>query len=427
MESLLQSYNELLKVNPVAAGILPVMMAGMVTYLIRDIPFKIWSVCKNQTTTTLSLLSTGAGSADMQYFSFLTWFVGRGFMKWSRSLAVESAWSEDADGKVLPGNGTHYFLWRGRPCWLTKSRVEQSGTTYQITHQITVGMLGRNQKLLEAMVDEFRWKPKEDMGHLFNADYSAGTWSTKHLMCPRKLETIVLNAGVKESLVDKIQWYLDNREWYVKRGLPWRMVILLEGPPGTGKTSLLRALTTHFKRNLCPLSLDNAGESKLPQLLRSAPDSSFIVMEDFDSCPSVLKQEKKDKGDGALSMIHEVMGRVSKSAILQALDGVDVLDGQVIFLTTNYLDRIEPALIRDERVNHTIHLGLLQDEAIHRYINNVFPEHSDEPPPPLLFAPITGATLQKLYIANHQSYRDFISVIPVVNPDVVSEPQKESV
>lgn len=425
MESLFASYNELLKTNPVAAGLLPVMMLGMASWFLRDLPLKIWSTIKNQSTTTLSLLSSGAGSADMQYFSFLEWFVGRGFMRWSRSLSVESAWTKDADGHVLPGNGTHYFIWRGRPCWLTKSRVDQGGTMYQITHQISVGMLGRNQNLLKEMVDEFRWKPSGNRGHLFSADYANGTWSTNNKISPRKLETIVLNEGVMENLVAKLQWYFDNREWYVKRGLAWRIVILLEGPPGTGKTSLLRALTTHFKRNLCPLNLELASEARLPTLLRSAPEDSFIVIEDFDSCQAVLKAEHKS-GDPATSLMQEYMGRSGKTAILQALDGVDVLDGQVIFLTTNYIDRIEPALIRDERVNHIIHLGLLENEAIHRYILNVFPEeHTGEPP--LVFAPISGATLQKLYVANHLSYRDFISSLPVTNPDAAGVKPQETV
>lgn len=423
MESLLTSYNELLKSNPVAAGLLPVMVLGMASYLIRDVPIKIWNIIKTQSTTTLSLLSTGAGSADMQYFSFLRWFVGRGFMRWSRSLAVESGWGKDADGNVLPGNGTHYFLWRGRPCWLSKSRVESNGTTYQITHQITVGMLGRNQKLLEEMVDEFRWKPSHERGHLFFADYAAGSWGTCQRVSPRKLSTIVLNRGVMEELTKTLDWFMVNRQWYHDRGLAYRMVILLEGPPGTGKTSLLRALTTHYRRNLCPLNLSMVSDEKLPQLLRSAPEDAFIVMEDFDSCPAVLKVEAKPPNLNTPAAMMEMIGRSGKSAILQALDGVDVLDGQVIFLTTNYVDRIEPALLRDERVNHKFHLGLLEDEAIHRYITNVFPEHSNEPP--VVFQPIAGATLQKLYMKHHETYLDFVSAIPVVNPDLESNQQKQ--
>lgn len=426
MEHLVQMYTELLKTNPFLASFLPVMLAGSFTYLLRNIPLTIWRLIKDQSTTTLNLLSSGAGSADMQYFSFLNWFVNRGYMKWSRSLAVESSWSgDDSDGKVLPGNGTHYFFWKGRLCWLTKSRVETSGTMYQITHSITVGMVGRDQQRLKDMVDEFRWKPSRDRGHLFTPDLSAASWSTQHKISPRKLNTIVLNAGVMEGLVERIQWFIDNREWYLSRGLPYRLVVLLEGPPGTGKTSLLRALTTHFKRNLCPLNLATVSEEKLPALLRNAPEESFIVMEDFDACPAVLKAEAKPKGDSAATQMAEIFGRSGKSALLQALDGVDVLDGQVIFLTTNYIERIEPAMIRDERVNEMVHLGLLNNEAIHRYIANVFPEHTNEPP--LVYAPVAGATLQKLYVRNHESYRAFIDSIPVVNPDVSSVNQEQEV
>jgi len=425
MNELFAAYTELLKTNPLVASILPLYVAGVATFFFRNVPIKIWTTIKNQSTTTLNMLSTGAGSADMQYFSFLEWFVKRGFMRWSRSLAVESAYSKDADGKVLPGNGIHYFIWKGRLCWLQKSRVEQGGTQWQITHSITVGMIGRNQQLLQDMVDEFRWKPSKERGHLFTADLAAASWSTQHKISPRRLETIVLNAGIMEGLVDRIQWFLDNRDWYETRGLPYRLVILLEGPPGTGKTSLLRALTTHFKRNLCPLNLATASEEKLPYLLRNAPAESFIIMEDFDACPAVLKAEAQTKADNPAAQMAEIFGRSGKSALLQALDGVDVLDGQVIFLTTNYIERIEPAVIRDERVNEQVHLGLLNDEAIHRYIGRVFPEHTGEPP--VVYAPIAGATLQKLYVRNHESYRDFITAIPVANPDALSVNQEEEV
>lgn len=425
MNALLQSYNELLKTSPLVASILPLYVAGVATFFLRNVPMRIWGTIKTQCTTTMSLLSTGAGSADMQYFSFLEWFVQRGFMRWSRSLAVESAWKSGADGRVLPGNGTHYFMWRGRPCWLRKTRVEQNGTMYQITHELSVGMLGRNQSLLQQMVDEFRWKPKEDCGHLFTPDLGAGTWATKRMVSPRKLETIVLNQGVMETLVNRIDWFLKNKDWYVERGLAYRLVIVMEGPPGTGKTSLLRALTGHFKRNLCPLNLAVVSEEKLSSLLHEAPESSFIVMEDFDSCPAVLRPEYKDNAGDSQGPMSEMFARAGKSALLQALDGVDVLEGQVIFMTTNYIERIEPAIIRDERVNLMVHLGLLENEAIHRYIKRVFPEHTGEPP--MEYAPIAGATLQKLYIQHHQCYQDFLSSIPVVDPDSNPNPNPEEV
>jgi hypothetical protein len=425
MDGLLLTYNNLLSTNPVVAGLIPVWIATVSTLLLRGVPAFLWGIIRTQSTTTLNLLSTGAGSADMQYFSFLNWFVKRGFMKYSRSLSVESAWSRDCHGTVLPGNGTHYFIWHGRLCWLYKSRVEQSGTTHEITHQISVGMIGRNQLLLNQMVDEFRWRPDTNRGHLFYPNKEGTGWSSSHRVTERKLDTIVLNAGIKEELVQAIEWFLHNREWYLDRGFPYRMTLLLEGPPGTGKSSLLRALTGHFKRNLCPINLSSCTDISLPELLRTAPMDSFILMEDFDDCPAVLAPEFRESksDDGLLATV--MASRLSRSVFLQAMDGVDVIDGQVVILTTNHIEKIDEAVKRDERVNHRFHLGLLQNEAIHRYIETVFPNTCEHKA--FIYAPVSGASLQKAYRKHHLSYRDFLGAIPVVNPDVVSESQEETV
>lgn len=417
IEHLLLTYNRLLETHPLVAGILPLWLAGVLTFVLRNIPNRIWQVLKNQCTTSMSLLSTGRGSAHMQYFSFLKWFVKNGHIRWSRSLAVESAWEADYDGEILPGDGTHYFIWRGRPCWLRKSRVEQSGTTHEITHEIRVGMLGRNKNLLIQMVDEFRWKPGAERGNLWIA--SGTDWSTQRKISPRDLSTVILNAGVKERLVEHLAWFYGARDWYAKRGLPYRLVVLLEGPPGTGKTSLLRALAGYFNRDLCPLNIAGISAEKLPHLIQGAPANSFIVMEDFDASPDVIDSKDGDDQDG----LGQLLRRSGKSALLQALDGIDVLDGQVIFLTTNHINRIDPALIRDERVNLKIHLGLLKNEAIHRYIELVFPEHKHEAR--LDYEDIPGSSLQKLYIRHHRSYSDFIGSIPVRDPDTIQLPEKE--
>jgi hypothetical protein len=42
-------------------------------------------------------------------------------------------------------------------------------------------------------------------------------------------------------LVEEIKLWRNNRQWYQKRGIPWKRGWLLYGPPGTGKTALARA------------------------------------------------------------------------------------------------------------------------------------------------------------------------------------------
>lgn len=417
------SYQALLKSNPLIAQALPLAFAGVLGYFVRSLPLQIWHTVVRQTTTSMTMLSTGAGSADMQYFSFQRWFRQQGFLKWSRSLAVESAWrwqvqkdgttAEDSDGQIAAGDGRHYFFWKGRLCWLTKHRIESGGTTNEITHSITVTMLGRDQKKLTDTVNEFRWRPVKGVANLYYCNNTDGSWSTQRQVTPRKMETVILNPGQKETILAKIQWFLDNRSWYVERGLPYRLVMVFHGPPGTGKSSLLRALASHFKRNLCPINLSSFSDEGLGTVIRTVPDDSLVVVEDFDSCQAVLRTEYKKEDNMPEGF------KLSKTGVLQALDGIDTLDGQIIILSTNHLEKIEPSIIREERVNEMFFLGALGNEAIHTYINQMFPGQHELTG--MEFAPTVGAVLQKHYKQHHLNYRDFIASIPVANPDRASE------
>jgi mitochondrial chaperone BCS1 len=425
MNQLLEAYSNLIKSNPVYAGFITLYVTTIGGWLLRNLPRRFFNFILGQYTTHLDILSTGAGPAELQYFSFLEWFAKNGFMKWSRRLAVESIGgmrnqhsSSHSRTIVTPGNGKHYFFWRGRLCWLHKSRVDQNGTTDQITHEITVGAFGRNKQFLFDMVEDFRWVPSPAKEYIYYSEYSRDyRWVLSHKVVARHLDTIVLNNGLKERIVKNIQWFLDNRSWFEDRGFPYRLIIVLEGPPGTGKTSLLRALAGYFKRNLCPLNLSTCTDSSLPELLRTVPRDSFVLMEDFDDCLAVVASDwvKSNNVNGFTAP--ESILRLSRSAFLQAIDG------QIIFLTTNHIDKIDEAVKRDERVNHRFHIGLLQNEAIHRYIETVFPNFSEHNA--FVYAPISGASLQKLYRKYHASYGDFIGAIPVANPDILLKSREE--
>lgn len=418
----LATYQIFLKENPYIAGVLSLYSLGIVTWFLRDVPKRLWTLALYQSTTSLTLLSSGAGSADMQYFSFLRWFRERGFMEYSRSLAVENTWrnsEEDRDGQLTAGDGRHFFIWKRRLCWLTKVRLEQGGTTNEITYSLKLTMLGRNHSKVLAALDEFRWRQLDDESYLYYPT-TTGEWNASRMVSPRKIETVILNHDLKEKILGNVEWFLNNKQWYVDRGLPYRLVLLLYGPPGTGKSSLLRALASHFKRNLCPVNLMSYTDDQLGQVFRSVPDTSLIVIEDCDSCQAILKPEFITAETNVKSLL-----KLTRTGVLQALDGIDTLDGQIIILTTNYLERIEPSIIREERVNEKYYLGPLLNDSIHEYIDRMFP--NEHVLTELKFAPQVGSVLQRFYKMHHQNYRDFIATIPVLNPDVVSESTKEIV
>ena len=59
----------------------------------------------------------------------------------------------------------------------------------------------------------------------------------------------------KEKVLDKINFFLENKDWYYTNGIPYTLGIGLHGPPGTGKTSFFKCLANMTGRHLVVLSL----------------------------------------------------------------------------------------------------------------------------------------------------------------------------
>lgn len=62
----------------------------------------------------------------------------------------------------------------------------------------------------------------------------------------RPLNSVILNKGTLEGLVNDVEHFLSNPQWYIDRGIPYRRGYLLYGPPGSGKTSAIMALAGSF-------------------------------------------------------------------------------------------------------------------------------------------------------------------------------------
>lgn len=61
----------------------------------------------------------------------------------------------------------------------------------------------------------------------------------------------------KDSLVEKINFFQNNEDWYTERGIPYTLGLLLHGEPGCGKTSAIKAIANMTGRHIISVPLKN--------------------------------------------------------------------------------------------------------------------------------------------------------------------------
>ncbi|KAF7562030.1 hypothetical protein G7046_g2104 [Stylonectria norvegica] len=183
--------------------------------------------------------------------------------------------------------------------------------------------------------------------------YSARGMDWTPIGDPRKkrpLGSVILDEGIKESILDDVQDFLLRQQWYVDRGIPYRRGYLLFGPPGSGKTSFIQALAGELDFSVAMINLSEMGmtDDKLGFLLTKLPKRSILLLEDADAAFVNRRQRDTDGYSGAT---------VTFSGLLNALDGVAAGEERIAFLTTNHIDRLDPALIRPGRVDMMLRIG----------------------------------------------------------------------
>ncbi|KAH9772708.1 protein HYPER-SENSITIVITY-RELATED 4 [Citrus sinensis] len=185
--------------------------------------------------------------------------------------------------------------------------------------------------------------------------YSLAAADAINLDHPSTFDTLAMDPVLKQALIDDLDRFVKRREFYSRVGKAWKRGYLLYGPPGTGKSSLIAAMANYLKFDIYDMELASLrSNSDLRRLLVSTGNRSIIVIEDIDCS---IELENRQCGGGH----DENNSQVTLSGLLNFVDGLwsSCGDERIIVFTTNYKERLDPALLRPGRMDMHIHMSYL--------------------------------------------------------------------
>nr|CAD1823894.1 unnamed protein product [Ananas comosus var. bracteatus] len=214
-----------------------------------------------------------------------------------------------------------------------------------------------------ARAKEIKEEDKSLKLHLNEGD----SWFPIDLHHPSTFDTLAMDAELKRTVMDDLSRFVKRKDYYRRIGKAWKRGYLLYGPPGTGKSSLIAAMANYLKFDIYDLELTEVGwNSTLRRLLIGMSNKSILVIEDIDC---TIKLQQRDENEDQNTSNDD---KVTLSGLLNFVDGLWSTSGEerIIVFTTNYKERLDPALLRPGRMDMQIHMSYCGVDAFRALASN---------------------------------------------------------
>lgn len=193
-------------------------------------------------------------------------------------------------------------------------------------------------------------------------------WATPQLKARRDIDTIVLPQQRKDAIMQDIGSFVRpaRQQWYRERGIPYNRGYIFAGNPGTGKTSLVLAIAAHYEFDLYTLSLGDKtlNDAALASLSAAIPFRSILLLEDIDTVYAARTRKEEQQSAGTAS--------ITLSGLLNILDGAAASEGRLLFITSNYADDLDKALVRPGRCDMRCHFEEMCTDTMIEFFSRMY-------------------------------------------------------
>lgn len=396
MSSLLNNLSS----NTIFLGGFGLIITGLVSYWMKEIPLRLWGFVVRTFTTSISVTNQHKTFYDLLRY-VQNYYKDRTF----RSLKVNNGmWGNDDKKTISIGYGTHYINYKNNYIKIEYSKMDSHDRDDK--EIITLTKIGRSNDIF---IDLIKSTENINENSIKLYDYDGHShWEFKREIPKRNFNSIYISKEIQDNILSTIDNFKNNKTWYAEHGIPYQLGLLLKGPPGTGKTSIIKAIASHFDFAIYYISVNKI--ANIQEAFSNIPNDVLVVIEDIDGSVlthsresgKYLDNKHEDKDSKSLIM--------SISEILNAIDGIFAPSGRILITTTNKPEILDEALIRPGRIDKQYEIGYVDIESLTKFINAFYPDSNIDYSSIQLQEGITTATLQN-YVQSKMTVDEIITKI----------------
>lgn len=173
----------------------------------------------------------------------------------------------------------------------------------------------------------------------------------------RNERSVFLESTTKERIFSHIDKFFQNKKIYESRDLNYKTGILFYGEPGTGKSTLANMICTKYRCNMISIDMSTFSKININNLAESINlenGTSVVLLEDIDCV--IGDRENEDD-------IQEYKKNIN--TLLQFLDSTSSPTNVIFIATTNHIDKLDKAILRDGRFDLIVELGQIDRKPAH--------------------------------------------------------------